>query len=188
MPGSSGRMSVPRSRGAACGLLIVLLGIWGGLMPYIGSSFDYTFTPDSTWTWTAGRFWLELLPGLAAVLGGVVLIISGNRLVATLGGWLAAAAGAWFVVGPLVSPLWNTDFIGQPVGDKVDRSVEQIGLFYGLGAAIVFLAAFALGRLAVIAAGDMHLHDRHAVDDAAAASAGKHRLPERTEDDDASAS
>ena len=49
------RIHMPRSRGAASGLLIVLLGIWGGLIPFVGPSFDYSFTPDASWHWTTGR-------------------------------------------------------------------------------------------------------------------------------------
>jgi len=142
--------------------LIVLLGVWGGLLPYVGASFDYTYTPDTSWTWTAGRFWLELVPAIAAILGGLVLMASRSRATAMLGGWLAAAAGVWFVVGPLLSPLWDENFIGVPVGGKVTRSVEQIGLFFGLGAAIVFFAAFALGRLAVVGVRDVEYGERYA--------------------------
>ena len=31
-----GRMRMPRSRGAASGFLLVLLGIWGALIPFVG--------------------------------------------------------------------------------------------------------------------------------------------------------
>ena len=56
------RLHMPRSKGAASGLLIVLLGLWGGLIPFVGPSFDYGFTPDDTWQWTDGRLFLEVLP------------------------------------------------------------------------------------------------------------------------------
>ena len=58
-----GRLQMPRSRGAASGFLLVLLGIWGALIPFVGPYFDFAFTPDREWTWTTARGWLEVLPG-----------------------------------------------------------------------------------------------------------------------------
>ncbi|EUA11920.1 hypothetical protein I546_2738 [Mycobacterium kansasii 732] len=75
----------------------MILGAWGALVPFIGPRFDFAYTPGQAWT--AARGWLEVLPGVAAAVGGLLLIISGNRAIAMLGGWLAALAGAWFVVG-----------------------------------------------------------------------------------------
>ena len=43
--------------------------------------------------------WLEVLPGVVAVVGGLLLVRSRNRATAMLGGWLSVVAGAWFVVG-----------------------------------------------------------------------------------------
>jgi len=37
------------------GLLLVLLGAWGGLIAFIGPYFHYAYTPDSAWTYTSGR-------------------------------------------------------------------------------------------------------------------------------------
>ena len=53
-----GRMRMPRSRGAASGLLLILLGAWGALIPFIGPMFDFAFSPDQAWAWTTGRGWL----------------------------------------------------------------------------------------------------------------------------------
>jgi len=51
----AGKLRVPRSRGAMTGLLLVLLGAWGGLIAFIGPYFHYAYTPDSAWTYTSGR-------------------------------------------------------------------------------------------------------------------------------------
>ena len=56
---------------------------------------DFAYTPTSTWTWTSGRGWYEVAPGAAAVLGGLLLLFSANRAVASLGAWLGIAGGAW---------------------------------------------------------------------------------------------
>jgi hypothetical protein len=153
--GESSRVAmwrVPRTRGAASGVLLVLLGAWGALVPFIGPHFNYAYTPDSTWTMTAGRLWLEVVPGAVAVLGGLILIVSASRAIGLWAGWLTAVAGAWFVVGPVISKLWSGQpQPGSPVGGSAVRSVvEQIGFFTGLGVVIVFLAATALGRFSVI--------------------------------------
>ena len=42
---SGGRMRIPRSRGAASGLLVMLLGLWGALIPFVGPAFDFAYNP-----------------------------------------------------------------------------------------------------------------------------------------------
>src|SRR5689334_16089810 len=78
----SDRMHVRRSRGALSGLLLVLLGVWGALVPFIGPYFNYAYTPNSAWRYTDGRLWLEILPGAVTVVGGLMLLVSSNRVVA----------------------------------------------------------------------------------------------------------
>jgi hypothetical protein len=144
-------LRVPRSRGALNGALLVLLGVWGGLIAFVGPYFHYAYTPDKAWTYTTGRLWLEILPAAGAVLGGLIVGGSASRPVAIFGAWLAALSGAWFALGGLLSTLWTIGGnAGHPVGDNVHRVTEQIGFFTGLGVVIVFLAAVALGRFTVI--------------------------------------
>ena len=147
----AGMLRVQRSRGAFSGLLLILLGIWGGLVPVVGPYVHYAYAPDRAWTYTSGRFWLEFLPAGAAVLGGLILLFSRLRPAALFGAWLAALSGTWFAIGTMLVPLWNGSLsVGTPVGGTVARTAEQIGFFTGLGVAIVFLAALALGRLSVV--------------------------------------
>ena len=42
----TGMLRVPRSRGAMSGALLVLLGLWGGLVPLIGPYVHFAYTPD----------------------------------------------------------------------------------------------------------------------------------------------
>src|SRR3954452_5373708 len=100
-------MQIPRTRGAVSGLLLMILGAWGALIPFIGPYFGLTIGSDQTWDWSSGRLWLSVLPGVAAFVGGFLLLTSAHRARAAVGAWLAIAAGAWFVVGPTVSRLWN---------------------------------------------------------------------------------
>jgi hypothetical protein len=139
---------MPRSRGAASGFLLILLGIWGAAVPFVGPHFDFSFSPGQDWS--VARGWLEVLPGVATALGGLLLLVSRNRATATLGGWLSVIAGAWFVVGrAFAGPLALGD-VGTPVASTDTQRVWlELSYFYGLGALIVFLGAFALGRVSV---------------------------------------
>jgi hypothetical protein len=160
-------LQVPRSRGAVSGLLLVLLGLWGALIPLVGPYFHYAYTPDSAWTLTAGRVWLEIVPGAATFVGGIILLVSASRPLAMFGAELAAAGGAWFALGMVIIPLWpaaSTLDPGSPAGaTTVLRQLEHLGFYTGLGVVIVFLAALALGRLTVVGVRDARLAERGAV-------------------------
>ncbi|OCB10138.1 hypothetical protein A5717_24045 [Mycolicibacterium porcinum] len=158
-----GRLRMPRSRGAASGLLLVLLGIWGALIPFVGPYFDFAFTPDQAWVWTSARGWLEVLPGAVTALGGLLLLGSGNRATAHFGAWLAVLGGAWFVVGrALAGPLGIGD-AGMPIAvTDAKRVTLELAYFSGLGALIVFLGAVAVGRLSVRSVRDVEYAQRPA--------------------------
>ncbi len=153
----AGMMHIRRSRGAASGFLLALLGIWGAIIPFIGPYFHYAYTPDTSWTYTTARLWLEILPGAAVFLGGILLIIATGRHVALFGALLAAAGGAWFALGTVLSPLWSTGHVvlgGTPVAaTTLMRVVEQIGFFTGLGVAVAIVAAAAFGRITAVSSG-----------------------------------
>ncbi|OBH27526.1 hypothetical protein A5692_24245 [Mycobacterium sp. E342] len=149
-------LSMPRSRGAVSGLLLVILGAWGALIPFVGPRFNFAYTPDREWAWSTARGWLEVLPGAATVLGGLLLIVAGNRVAAMLGGWLAVLAGAWFVVGGQLAPLLGIGSAGDPVAaTERKRAVLEVTYFSGLGALIIFVAGVALARTAVRLARDV---------------------------------
>jgi hypothetical protein len=141
-------MRLPRSTGALSGILIVVLGLWGALVPFIGPYFHYAFGSYSAWHFTTNRLWLDVIPGAVAVIGGLMLLTASSRTGGLLGGWLALAAGVWFAIGPVVSLLWHStgNPIGVPVGGHNRQMVELLGYFYALGVAIAALAAFAMGR------------------------------------------
>jgi hypothetical protein len=161
----AGMLRVPRSRGALSGALLVLLGLWGGLVAFVGPYFHFAYTPGIAWTYTSGRLWLEILPGIATVLGGLILLISRVRPVAMFGAWLAAVAGAWFAAGRVLSPAWNahgTVALGAPIGGTLHRALVELTYFTGLGVIIVFLAALSIGRLTVIGVRDARFSERAA--------------------------
>jgi hypothetical protein len=145
-------MRIRRTHGMLGGLLVALLGIWGGIIPFVGPYFNYAFTPDKAWTYTTGRLDLEILPGAGALLGGLLLIIARSRHLALLGALIAIASGAWFALGNVFAPLWT---VAGPAGGPastgtVMRALEQVGFFTGLGVVIVMIAAAAAGRITAV--------------------------------------
>ncbi|EFC84374.1 hypothetical protein [Parafrankia sp. EUN1f] len=147
-------MHVPRTKGALSGLLLVAAGLWGALIPFVGPYFDFGFTTDA-WSWTANRFWLSVLPGIVAIVAGLILMLSRNRANALIGAALAAVAGLWFVLGAPLSQIWNPGALGTPLGGKTRQTLIMISFFYGLGSLILFLGSSALGRLSVVGVRDV---------------------------------
>jgi len=100
-----------RSSHRTIGGLLVLVGLWGGLVPFAGPSFGFSMGTTPAWTWTESAGTLHVAPALVAVLAGVALIV---ELARPISGLLAALAGAWFVIGPSLHPLWAST--STPVG------------------------------------------------------------------------
>jgi hypothetical protein len=160
---------IPRSRGGVSGVLLVLLGVWGGLVPFVGPYFHYAYRPDNAWHYTSGRLYLSIVPGAAALVGGLLVVLATHRAVGLFGGVLGALGGAWFIVGASVtalvvkngsispgSPL--TGPVG-PLSSATRQFLESLGFFTGTGTLIVFLGALALGRFSVVSAKDAALAD-----------------------------
>lgn len=174
----TGMLRVPRSRGALCGALLFLLGLWGGLIAFVGPYFDFAYRTDEPWVLTTDRIWLHIAPAVATGLGGLIVLFAANRITGMIGGGLAALGGAWFIVGAPVSRLWTSsgaEASGAPLGGDVRQVVEQLAFFLALGALVVFLAALALGRFSVFGVKEARLsapvdQDRH--------TPGRHERPE----------
>ncbi len=145
-------MRIRRTHGIFGGFLVALLGIWGGLIPFIGPYFHYAYTPDTAWTYTSGRLYLEILPGAGALLGGLIMMGARGRHVVMFGSLLAIASGAWFTLGTMFAPLWTTaNPAGLPASAGLHmRILEQFGFFTGLGIVIILLAALAAGRVSAV--------------------------------------
>jgi hypothetical protein len=177
----AGMLRVPRTRGALSGTLLVLLGLWGGLIAFVGPYFHFAYTPGIAWNYTAGRLWLEILPAAGTLLGGLILLQTRVRPVAMFGAWLAALSGAWFAVGRTLTPLWNSSgamAVGTPIGSStLIRTLEELSYFTGLGVVIVFLAAMSIGRLSVIGIRDARLAEREVVVPDTEAPAGEQTEP-----------
>jgi len=130
------------------GLAILIGGIWGGIIPFVGPYFHFTLGPDHTWTWTTGRLYLDVLPAIAAVLGGLLLLGAGPWAAGRLGALLALVAGIWFVVGPDLSLLWKAGGeLGAGHGSRTVQMLERLSFHTGLGVLIAALAAYGLPAL-----------------------------------------
>jgi len=137
-----------KNRSLVAGMLLIVLGVWGGLAHFVGPYFHYAYTPDTAWHVTMARVWLEIAPAAAAVAGGALVLISTGRLLAAGGALLAMLAGGWLVVGRAVSEIWpRLGTAGVPAGNSPTRmAAEELGLFTGLGVVIAVCAALVLGR------------------------------------------
>ena len=159
------RFRVARTRGALSGVLLVVLGAWAALVPFIGPYFDFAYTPatNQAWMWTAERGYMEVAPGAAAFVGGLILLFSTSRVMAIFGAWLGVAGGAWLIVGPQLAAYLNVD-LGQPdpASDLGVRTLESLFFFYAIGAAILFVASFALGRMSTHSVRDVRAAERRA--------------------------
>jgi hypothetical protein len=152
---------IPRSRGAVCGVLLILLGVWGGLAPFAGPYIHFGYTPDTTWHYDVGRLYFSVIPAAAALLGGLLVLATRNRGVGVFGGILGALGGAWFVAGTafVTHVLKKSIAVGGPIvragALPLQTYLEQIALFTGLGLLILFVGALAIGRFSMLAARDM---------------------------------
>lgn len=129
------------------GGVIAILGVFGALVPFVGPSFGYGMGGDQSWTWSESHLTLHLAPGLAAVVGAL-LLLRGRRVGQTLGALLAVVAGAWFVIGPSLHPLWagqSMSSMGAMADSAMSEALSALGYHYGTGALIAVVAAYALG-------------------------------------------
>ena len=130
------------------GLLIMAGGVWGGATAFVGPYFHFTLGPDHAWRWTSGRLYLDVLPAVAAVLGGLLLLAAGPWIAGRLGALIALAGGIWFAIGPDTSLLWRVGGDqGAAHGARGVQALEHLTLHTGLGALITALAAYALPGL-----------------------------------------
>jgi hypothetical protein len=144
-----------RSRGSVSGLALVLLGAWGGLALFIGPYFHSGFTPDAVWHLTTVRVYASLLPGAVVLLAGLVVLATRSRWFGGFAAVVAAAAGAWFVVGREIMLVLNSaasNSVGDPIATSPTRQLlTQVAAYTGVGLLIMFFAALALGRQSIAA-------------------------------------
>lgn len=139
------KLTIPRSRGAVTGVVLVLLGIWAGLIHFVGPYFDYQADLADVWTFTWSRLWFGIVPGVAAIIAGLTLGPAADRVTANLATWLGGLAGIWLIIGPTLAEYWTN----AGPSSYVLEITEAIGIYYGLGGVILGLSAFVMGRISV---------------------------------------
>src|SRR6266536_3038323 len=104
------RSTVWTPRAIPFGLLIALLGAWVIAAALVGPMFNFGFFNDTSWQFSAKQWETELIPGIVAVIGGLMLMMP-SRGGGALGALLAFAAGGWLIVSPILYPLWASGTI-----------------------------------------------------------------------------
>jgi hypothetical protein len=142
--------TMPMSLGMV-GILMILLGVWGGIVPYVGPIFGYSADGSSSWVWNSSHGILALVPGAAGVVAGLIVLsrasrstVGGGRIGLAFAGLLATAAGGWFVIGP---PAWRvihstTYFVSAA---PLRELAFVVGYSLGVGLLLVWCGAFVVG-------------------------------------------
>ncbi len=152
---------VTRPATRSIGLLIAAVAIWGGLIPFIGPTFNFGSGPS--WAWSESHASLHVAPALVAFFGAGLLMNGGRRRgLPAIGSALTVVAGAWFVIAPSLHPIWAGSgtsashgamgmamgmgtTAGASSGSAGKQALEAIGYHYGTGSVIAILGAAALG-------------------------------------------
>ncbi|TMC51090.1 MAG: hypothetical protein E6J14_01225 [Chloroflexi bacterium] len=100
--------AVRRTMAVIIGAAALLIGAWAAVVAYAGPSFGFGFIDSASWHWTDRSAFLGLLPGCAAAVAGLVVMLIGlgwrregvgARLVLLAASVVMVAAGAWLVLG-----------------------------------------------------------------------------------------
>lgn len=142
------------------GFSLLLVGIWGGLVPFVGPLFHFSMGSGGAWVWSESHATLHVAPAAVSVVGALLILLSNRRGSQVVGGILATLGGIWFVIGPTLHPLWAAPVKAAmkmamggsgataSAGSGSMSPLEGLGYHYGVGIVIAVLAAYALGRLA----------------------------------------
>lgn len=134
------------------GLATLLVGAWGGIVPFAGPALGFSATGTGAWHWSLSHALLWLAPGAVAVACGLVMLglvpraLAGTgRVGAAATGLVVAACGAWFVVGPAAWPvLQHTGRVFVPASPMRELAYV-VGYSLGPGVLLCMFGAFAMG-------------------------------------------
>lgn len=148
---AAGRRVLVRPAGATLAATgAILVGIWGAIAGYIGPYFGYRPVSGTVWDWNAQNGLFHLAPGALAVLAGMLLLSvrpargGVRRAALAVPAVLLAAAGAWFVVGPVAWPMFGTGPAYAPVLGAGTNLLNQAGSALAPGLALMLAAGMAL--------------------------------------------
>jgi hypothetical protein len=140
----------PVGRAALAGLLMMLIGAWGGAVAYFGPDIGLSPAGARPWQWTTAHTILSLAPGAAAVVGGLMVVFGSRLLVGglqRLGALLSFGAGGWFVLGAAVYPVFygtSAPGYGHVAGGPLMNLAAVAGYGAGVGIALCLLSGVAM--------------------------------------------
>jgi hypothetical protein len=118
------------------GLLLILLGAWGGIVAFAGPAIGFRMGNGPAWTWTTANWELHAAPGAA--------VVAAPRMIARFGAFLAVLGGMWLVVGPLFASIWlGSSAETKLASSTLAQAARPLGYHYGTGLLIVAFAAYA---------------------------------------------
>jgi hypothetical protein len=132
------------------GVVTILISAWGGIVPYVGPTFGYSADGAGSWHWNLAHAVLALVPGAVGILAGLLMMPSGSKLrlgrtsLAT-SGLVAAAAGAWFTIGPFAWPVLISTRGYFVAGTPFRVLANMVGYSLGPGLILAAYGAFAMG-------------------------------------------
>ncbi|MHB1535583.1 MAG: hypothetical protein ACYC1D_13435, partial [Acidimicrobiales bacterium] len=131
-------------------MFTLLVGAWGAIIAFIGPLIGYRADGSHSWTWTTNHWLLHLVPGAVAVVAGLMILSrAGGRRATTrspfgLAGLLAVVAGAWFVIGPALWPVFESGPVFGPAGSHIAAFANAAGSSLGPGLLLAVLGGMAL--------------------------------------------
>jgi hypothetical protein len=148
-PGPVASRRPGRSPGVAlAGLAAVVVGAWGAVCGYVGPYFGFRPLAVRTWVGSLQEGLLHLAPGAVAVVAGAVLMAlvrprrAGGRGLVGLCALALAAAGAWFVIGPVAWPAIESGAAFLPAG-PLRHLLDVAAASYAPGLVLAALAGMA---------------------------------------------
>lgn len=135
---------------AAIGFLSLLVSAWGGIVPYVGPTFNYSADGSSAWTWSLAHSLLWLVPGAVGVLASLAVIAraGGGRLGARFSlafwGLVLVACGAWFVLGPFAWPVLGEGTTYVTRATNLSRFINLVGFNLGVGLVLAVFGGMVL--------------------------------------------
>lgn len=136
---------------ALFGLLTMVISAWAGIVPYVGPLFGYRADGTGAWVWNLAHALLALVPGAIGVLAGASMLSAAGRvryglgrLSMTTAGLLAAACGAWFVIGPTAWRVLESANYFAPARPSA-LLANQVGYSFGPGVLLALFGGAAIG-------------------------------------------
>ncbi|MGH9069750.1 MAG: hypothetical protein ACRDX8_00960 [Acidimicrobiales bacterium] len=126
---------------ALIGVLAVLEGAWGGIVPYVGPAFGFSSNGIGSFTWTLQHALIYLIPGAVALVAGLYLLAL--RRSSTFIGLLLAACGAWFILAVPVWPILYSSPTVFTVATPTNGFINLLGYNLGPGIVLALLGGMA---------------------------------------------